>query len=75
MNKEKEIVDLVPCSDGTYSIKEEKKKTEKKCPGIKPPQPQYSKENMNQFFMGMDAGIDFVANMEKRVKKLMKFYK
>ncbi len=83
MNDEnkKEIIDLVPCGDGTYTTKEEKHKSvpikvekpkiQKQYTGVKPP----NRDNMDQLFMGMDIGLEFVESMEKRIKRIRKLYK
>jgi hypothetical protein len=70
MSKKNEIT-LVKGEDGVYSeedkpyfhspiIRESKKKKE------------YKSDNVEEFFAGIDAGLDFVEGMNKRIKRMLK---
>lgn len=68
--KEQEIVDLVPSKGGVYSTKSTHHSKLKEEKQIEKPKKVY--ENMDEFFNGMDAGLDFVEGMSKRISRMLK---
>lgn len=77
MSKEKEIVDLIPSEGGVYSIESRHHPVLKKRDS-KFPKPKYvkhapvSRENIDEFFDGMDVGLDFLEGMQKRIGRMLK---
>lgn len=63
--KEKDVVDLVQGKDGIYCAENTPVK-------IKVNQQKKLNNNMDQFFNGMDLGLDFVEGMQRRVKRILK---
>lgn len=64
---EQEIVDLVPGEGGVYSTES----TRHSKPKTKP-ESKKKNDNVKQFFEGMDSGLDFVEEINKRVTRIMK---
>jgi len=64
----KDIIDLEQDNEGVYSPK--------KVPALKNSRDTIAvvqKSNMDEFFEGMDLGMQFVEGVSKRINKLMKF--
>ena len=65
--KKEEIVDLIPSEDGVYSTES------RHCPvPIKDEKPKKANKNLEEFFDGMDIGLEFVEGMSKRVSRMLK---
>lgn len=61
----KDIIDLVPDDEGIYGPKDIQIK-----PKIRKKK-EYKSNNVDEFFEGIDVGLDFVEGMQKRVKRMM----
>jgi hypothetical protein len=76
--KTPKVIDLEPCSDGSYAQANTKSKAHHKTKGglIKTPigeKPKYIRENhADEFLRGVDAGLDFLDSIVPRVERLFK---
>jgi hypothetical protein len=70
--KEKDIVDLIPSEDGVYSTKDTRHLTTVKKKVSKEKEVKKTYKNMDDFFEGVDAGLDFLEGMDKRLKRILK---
>lgn len=68
------IIDLKPGKDGVYSEEGKHRPMPVPVKGKKKTQ-KPNTDNMNQFFTGMDLGLDFVEGMQKRINRIMKLKK
>ena len=65
------IIDLKPGKDGVYSTESKHRPVPQKKRKVERP----NNDNMEQLFMGMDVGLDFLEGMQERINRLMKFKK
>lgn len=68
MSKDKEIVDLVPGEGGVYSTESTRHSKPIKKEEEEKPLP----DNVMNFFLGIDVGLQFLEGVDKRVKRMMK---
>lgn len=70
-----DIVDLVAGKDGVYSTESKHhpvpKKRDNKLPKYVKRAP-VSRENMDEFFDGMDVGLEFLEGMQSRIDRMFK---